>query len=121
MLNKYKFKRKVKEITREQCDSYFTEYVEQANIFDLSSLDSFRNEQTSDSTKIGRISKILGSDIVEALQLLVLWDRYNKSEMATEGMDFNIQRNLLNHYNQKNLNAFLESRANCFLTALYLK
>lgn len=36
-------------------------------------------------------------------------------------MDFECARKLLNNYNQKNLNKFLESKPNCLLTAIYLK
>lgn len=66
------------------------------------------------------LNKILDTDIGEALQWLVLCDRYNKNEKATEGLDFKVVRDVLNSYNKNSLQNFLEIRANSFLMAHYL-
>ncbi|CAI2370182.1 unnamed protein product [Moneuplotes crassus] len=113
---KYKFKRKIKEISREKCDQCFREYVQQEDIFEFGG-----KRGCGEEGSVERIDGIVGESIVEAIQLLILCDRYKKAERATRGMDFTVCRSLLNHYNQKNLGEFLSSKANCLITALYLK
>lgn len=115
--SKYKFKRKVKEISREKWNDFFKEYVNQEQIFTFNAM----KDNIEEGDKVTAIERIVSWGIIEPLQLLILWDRYRKLEKATEGMDFNASRSLLNHYNQKNLQQFLSSPANWLLTALYLK
>jgi hypothetical protein len=97
MLNKYRFKRRVKDIGRLECDQYFTEYIAQTNFIFDPRFDNFGlNENSIDqnwskieqSEKLNKLNKMLDGDLVNSLQLLVLCDRYNKTEKSTEGMDF---------------------------------
>lgn len=83
------------------------------------------NGNTSDkadySDILAELDQNLGGSLQESLQTIVLCDRFNKNEKATKGLDFTLVRNLLNTYNQKHLQAYLEVKANCFLTAFYLR
>ena len=86
---KYKYKQNLKKLERPTIDRYFREYV----YFEFS-----RN-------KIA-IEVIGVENILEALETIILCDRYNKSEKVTEGLNFDEIRNLLNKYNSKNLKEF---------------
>lgn len=57
----------------------------------------------------------LVEDLIQALKVIVLCDWYNKGERIVLELDLNLIRNLLNKYNQKHLENFLNNSANAFL------
>ena len=102
--SKYKYKQTLKKLDRSTVDQYFKEYV----------LVEFANNSST--------LKAIGADnLINALQVIILCDSYNKNERVTDGMDFDEIRNLLNKYNSKNLNSFFKTHAHSFLYSHYFR
>jgi len=57
--------------------------------------------------------------LAESLKIIILWDRYNKNEPITEGLDFTIIRSVLNKFNTRNLLNFFSEKANSLLFVHY--
>lgn len=102
--SKYKYKQNLKRLDRPTVDQYFREYVV---------VEFERNKST--------MSFIGSEQLVEALETIILCDRYNKDEKVTVGLNFDEIRNLLNKYNSKNLNHFFKTCSHAFLYAHYFK
>ena len=57
--------------------------------------------------------------ILNSLQSLIYWNRYNKNDKATEGLDFEETRNLLSKYNSKRLIEYFSDKSHALLFSHY--
>ena len=76
--------------------------------------------------EIGSILRIVSeSDLArirDGLKTIIFCDRYKKSELITEGLNFVPLRNVLHKYNTKNMSKFLSDPSFAFLyTHFFLK